>query len=211
MRTVTKNITVYSVDDVLGMPELKEVILEKYRDFNVTFDNWHDPIIEDWLETLENYGFISPEINYSGFCSQGDGASFTCGRVDLPLFLEKFGEEIGFTDKQKKLLLALMEDYVVFAFYVKRGSSRYYHEHTVFVASDDHLYCFNGYNRLQSFLTSAMETLENVIGEKVVEFSRKIYRELEQEYEYLTSEEAIFENLAANEYEFTEDGETFWG
>jgi hypothetical protein len=35
---------------------------------------------------------------------------------------------------------------------------------------------------------------------------RAIYRRLEKEYEYLTSDESIIETIHANEYEFTEDG-----
>jgi hypothetical protein len=33
-----------------------------------------------------------------------------------------------------------------------------------------------------------------------------MYRQLEAEYEYLTSDEAITETIRSNEYEFTEDG-----
>lgn len=67
MRIVTKEIKLYSVDDVLSMPELKEKVFENYHDFNVDFDDWHDFLLDNWKEKLENYGFISPEINYSGF------------------------------------------------------------------------------------------------------------------------------------------------
>lgn len=210
MRTVTKEFTVYSVDDVLKMPELKEKVLHKHYDFNVCFEDWHDFILKDWKEKLENFGFYQPEINYSGFCCQGDGASFTCYRIDLPVFLENFGDEIDLTEKQKNLLLALMKDYEVFGFDVKRRDHHYYHQYTVFVDSEDCLYNFSGYTRLYNFLQNAMENIEKVIAEKVIEFSCKIYRELKKEYDYLTTEEAILESLRANDYEFTEDGNAYW-
>ena len=38
------------------------------------------------------------------------------------------------------------------------------------------------------------------------DFADWIYRRLEEEYEYQTSEEAVAESMAANEYEFYEDG-----
>lgn len=206
MRIVTKEFTVYTVDDVLNMPELKEKVLAKHRDFNVEFGDWHDYILDDWKEKLESYGFVSPEIQYTGFFCQGDGASFTCYRVDIPLFLKNFSDEIDLTEKQKKLLLALIREYDVFGFEVKRRNHHHCHENTVFVASEDCLYNFNGYDRLQDFLENAMKTLDDVISEKVIEFSRKIYRELEKEYDYLTSDDAVFEGLRCNDHEFTEDG-----
>lgn len=210
MRTVTKEFTVYSVDDVLNMPELKNKVFEKYYAFNVDFDGWHDFLLDEWKEKLESYGFYQPEINYSGFCRQGDGASFTCYRVDIPLFLENFGDEIGLTEKQKKLLLALMKDYEVFGFAVKRRTHHYYHENTVYVDSEYCLYYFQQKTpRLASFLETTMQNVENAIAEKVIEFSRQIYRELEKEYDYLTSETAVFESLQANDCEFTEDGKIF--
>lgn len=38
---------------------------------------------------------------------------------------------------------------------------------------------------------------------------RWIYRQLEKENEYLTSDEHVDENIRANEYEFTEDGDRY--
>lgn len=209
MRTVTKEFTVYSVDDVLNMPELKEKVFENYHDFNVNFEGWSDFTLENWKEDLESCGFCLPEISYSGFWSQGDGASFTCYRVDVPIFLDKFAAEIALTEKQKKLLLALLEDYDIFNFDVKRRSHHYYHEKTVSVNSEECLYTFSRYSRLYAFLYNAMKKIEDVIAEKVVYFSRQIYRDLEKEYYYLTSETAVFESLQANDYEFTEDGKIF--
>lgn len=210
MRIVTKEFTVYSVDDVLNMPELKEKVFNNYRDFNVEFGDWHDFLLDEWKEKLESYGFYRPEINYSGFWSQGDGASFTCYRVEIPAFLENFSDEIDLTEKQKKLLLALMKDYDVFGFDVKRRTHHYYHANTVFVDSEDGLYYFQQKApRLANFLESAMQKIENAIAEKVIEFSRQIYRELEKEHDYLTSEKSVFESLRCNDYEFTEDGKIF--
>ena len=209
MRIVTKEIKVYSVDDVLNMPELKEKVFENYRDFNVDFQDWHDFIFENWKEKLEGYGFISPEINYSGFWSQGDGASFTCYRIDLPVFLKNFAAEIDLTEKQKSLLLALMEKYYIFGFDVKRCSCRYYHENTVFVDDENCLYDFVGYSRLYAFLEGAAVKVKNAVAGKVVDLSREIYCDLRKEYEYLTSEEGVFESLRCNEYEFSADGKIF--
>jgi len=52
--------------------------------------------------------------------------------------------------------------------------------------------------------------VDKLLDELETEFERSLGEEylspLRQEYEYLTSEEAITETILANEYEFTEDG-----
>jgi hypothetical protein len=73
-------------DEGLPFDELedsaKETARDRVREMEAEDSNWHDFIIEDWQQRLENKGFNDPEIQYSGFWSQGDGASFTCKSID---------------------------------------------------------------------------------------------------------------------------------
>lgn len=39
-------------------------------------DDWADDIISDWIEALADVGFHGADIRWTGFASQGDGASF---------------------------------------------------------------------------------------------------------------------------------------
>ena len=39
--------------------------------------------------------------------------------------------------------------------------------------------------------------------------ARRLYRQLEREYEYLTSDDAVDEAIIANDYTFTETGHRF--
>ena len=48
-----------------------------------TDDFWSEPVLDAWKTELEDMGFYEPEIAYSGFGSQGDGASFTCKSFDF--------------------------------------------------------------------------------------------------------------------------------
>ena len=50
---------------------------------------------------------------------------------------------------------------------------------------------------------------EDVITEALRDLARWLYRQLEREYEYLTSDEAVDDAITANEYTFTEDGRRF--
>ena len=50
---------------------------------------------------------------------------------------------------------------------------------------------------------------EEVVTEALRDLARWLYRQLEREYEYLTSDEAVDETIAANDYTFTETGRRF--
>ncbi len=50
---------------------------------------------------------------------------------------------------------------------------------------------------------------QDTVIEAMRDLARWLYRQLRQEYEHLTSDEAIDETLAANEWTFTGGGERF--
>ena len=39
-------------------------------------EDWHEELIEEWVEKLAGLGFADADIRFSGFSSQGDGANF---------------------------------------------------------------------------------------------------------------------------------------
>jgi len=49
---------------------------------------WSEYILEEGKKGLERIGFSDPEISFSGFGSQGDGASFTSKYLDLSEFTQ---------------------------------------------------------------------------------------------------------------------------
>ena len=79
MREVTipsKTLTIYSFNE---LPEdVQASTIEKNRDTNVfSGSNWYESVLDWWKEKLEIIGFEDADIRFSGFWSQGDGASFT--------------------------------------------------------------------------------------------------------------------------------------
>ncbi|RQP07155.1 MAG: antitoxin of toxin-antitoxin stability system, partial [Paracoccus sp. BP8] len=50
---------------------------------------------------------------------------------------------------------------------------------------------------------------EETVIEALRDLARWLYRQLEREYDYLTSDEAVDEAIVANEYSFTVDGKRF--
>lgn len=69
----------------------KERARAEWRD-SATFDNWYDNTLDEWMLELEGMGFETVEINFTGFASQGDGASFTAKRFNFRKWANWFFE-----------------------------------------------------------------------------------------------------------------------
>jgi len=183
----TKEINLYQIEEIKEQfPALFKEILEKNRYFNTDFD-WYADTLSTVQESLEALGFSNIEIHFSGFGSQGDGANFTASWS-----YAKDWKEAGFMESFRPLAEAL-DSLKERSFKITKGNSRYSHENTV---------DFTFYDK------EGEETDEDESIVRACKYAMQIiYSELEKEYDYLTSEEAIFETLEANEYWFNEKGD----
>ena len=60
------------------LPEdLQQKVIDKNRNINVDDYDWFDTTKSDFHTDLETLGFYNIDSQFSGFWSQGDGASFT--------------------------------------------------------------------------------------------------------------------------------------
>lgn len=196
MREVINKYNVYEFDELSA--ESKEKALEKYWDINVNY-YWEEFIIDEVKAELESYGFEDVEIYYSGFWSQGDGASFTGRLSDI----RKFMKANKISNKYKMVYLYADE----VSADIIRNTSHYYHENTIF--ADVEYYNaedFLSINKADKLLDQLSE-FEEYLQDWSRDYSANIYRKLRREFEYLTDEEQIIETFRANEYEFTENGE----
>lgn len=196
MKTITKEFTIYEYSDILYNEDLKQKILQKYYDINTGFD-WFKYILEDWKTKLEAIGFINPEINFTGFYSQGDGASFTCEYIDIKKIA--IHSEL-FTNREINALYALWNNGCIEAA-IKRNTHHYYHKYTITNEFYDGQMLIR-WTHLQKIVDRLREYIDNLI----LTLSDAIYKQLETEYEYLTSEAAILKTIQANNYDFYEDG-----
>lgn len=192
---------------------MNEKLIEKYRHINVDFDDWHTCVITNFIDDMKLKG-IEIEYNnvyYSGFYSQGDGASFTC-RFNPVLFLEAHGlaEQYPAAHYIAKSDMLLIES--------SRTNSRYSHENTVtFLVIDEGYrdYEYEGdTDDLRTAVELAMaEKFENEechrITVDVTEICRgymqDLYRALSNEYDHLTSDEVVWEAIVANEMDKDEE------
>ncbi len=65
--------------------EQKKKVLDKMRDINVDYNNWHDFVTDEFKTKLADLGYTNVKTQFSGFWSQGDGASFSAEKEDLEI------------------------------------------------------------------------------------------------------------------------------
>ena len=76
---------------------------------------------------------------------------------------------------------------------------RYYHEYTMSI----------DVTRDSPTWQPPTEDAEEIVTEALRDLARWLYRQLEAEYDHLTSDEAVEEGIIINEYTFTEGGRRF--
>ena len=149
------------------------------------------------LETiLEELGFSSPKIAYSGFWSQGDGASFTCDNWQykkgmLAYIKQNYPTWTSLHLIAKELQSLSKKTGYTLEFSVYRTNHRYCHENIV--------ECGFGYNEYD-------EKIQDYVGDAVKKLCKTLYDSIKKSYYDATSDEAIADFYTSNEYLFDENG-----
>jgi len=190
----------------------------------------------EWWEDTYNYaieqgkerGFEIEDIRFSGFWSQGDGASWT-GRVDLKQFLEHHLKEDDPEYARYFVLQAILAEnngWTERCTNVNRSGYHYVHDNMMRLESIDYSGLANleadDEERLQEegplqradiyqlcegiHIDDLMDKLETWVLEEAQAYARQIYSDLESEYEHLTSDESLIEAAESNNWQFDEDG-----
>ena len=164
---------------------------------------WWDCIYDDAKAYLHALGYVNVKIVFSGFCCQGDGASFTGGwapHVDLDKFKTEYGGEelLALGDRMAVLLVEaklLDVELPTVDIYNRSG-----HSHEMAPVFDVNWKDDN----------ETPHPFEEQFNDRFVDLSRDlmryIYRCLREEHEYLYSRERVEEDIDANDYSFDEDG-----
>lgn len=153
-------------------------------------NNWYEDLEMDFQTILELFGFWDIETFFSGFHSQGDGASFrarferTHRTTDKIKNYAPLDEELQEIAKYAVDYIPLRGDYSI------TTSGRYCHEMTMQCQMVD-------------------DTKDH--SEDVLKVARWLavwyYKKLEELYEYLNGDEQVLRTLVENEYEFNSKGE----
>jgi hypothetical protein len=208
MKTINKTYNVFSFDELTKDQQQKA--LDVNRLYNVEDPHWSTPIEWSITDELKENGYNNSDLRFSGFYSQGDGASFTCAEIDLVFWCEK-----NLTREQKKRfapLIPLSAPYSITAS-IDRSvfSTHYIHEQTI-NANVDTFYLDNhieNEKQLQEVEDLCSE-LETLLTEDARERSRNAYEQLKNEFDYLTSDEGLRENFINNDFLFFEGGTIYY-
>jgi len=211
-RTFTEEKTVYGFDEL--DKKAQERALDYFRSSACDDSWWHECIYEDAARIFDILGIHSersiklmsgktrqePDISFSGFWCQGDGASFT-GSWRYKRGMVKAMKAYAPQDSELQEIATGLQEMQRRTFYkltarIVRTDSHYCHENTV---SFEFEIDGDSWRAIPDDVTGGVENY-------MQRLMRWIYRQLEKEYEYQTSDECLIENIHANEYEFDESG-----
>lgn len=195
----------YSIERLA--PKVRDEVIEKYRQTQVEYD-WWDFIYQDATVMGALIGIEIDQIQFTGFCSQGDGACFTgryshkpgavkaitaaCGSQDLTLI--QIAEDLTLLQTTWAL-----EHGFTFEVTIHTTTSRSYHSGVMQTGYDDDD---------DQYVSRAAVEMDSKIEKLMRRFADWIYRQLEQEYEHLTSDESIMESLESAGLRFSSSGDT---
>lgn len=195
----------------------KEAARAWYREGCLDDDEWYEAVYADFETICEILGVTlntrsvrllgvgsreKPRVYFSGFWSQGDGASFdaryafarcapTKIRHHAPNDAELHGIADALASVQRRNFFQLHADVC------HRG--HYYHEQCMAITVE----------RDSATGQDMTRDAEEIVTEALRDLARWLYRQLEREYEYQTSDEVVDEAIVANDYTFTESGVRF--
>ncbi len=206
--------TVYELGELSGAA--RERARAWYRECCLDWD-WHECIYEDFETVCELLGVTlrtnavrlmgggtrdTPRVFHRGFWSQGDGASFegvlryapgacTAIRTYAPKDTELHAIADALAHIQRRNFYQLIGDI--------RQRGPYCHEYTMAIDVERDSPTWQG------MTDGAAESVVDAMRD----LARWLYRQLEREYRYLSSDEVVDETLIANDYTFTAQGQRF--
>lgn len=192
-----EEINIYTFEELTN--EAKEAARNWYREVSSSDTFWSEYVINDAKSIAALMGIDIDQVYWSGFWSQGDGASFT-GSYTYKKGAVKAVKSYAPQDQGLHRIAQELQDiqrpnfYRLMASISQRG--HYQHENTMYVSVD----------RDGDYASD--ETTDQLL-DIFRQYAQWIYSRLEAEYEYQNSDEVIDEALIANEYEFTTDGERY--
>lgn len=199
MKTITQTINLFKFEELIE--EVQQKVIEKNRYINTDFD-WHESIFESFKEDNEKY-FDIKNIYFTGFYSQGDGAMFEYSCINENLLNEAI-ESLNLQKWKKQILSTQI---CISGKGVQRG--HYYHEnscdHTIYIEDNNNGYYQNIYDLIDLYSSD----IEDFIITKYKDICHDLYKNLENEHDYLQSDEVIKETLICNDYDFTEEGDIY--
>lgn len=191
----------------------RQKALVEFADFNI-IDDWFTFNLESFSELGKLLGLTIPvkDIYFRGFYSQGDGSAFNAA-VDLPELLKAIkseewkkefpntGLELNLPDVDSRVIKLILTCKIDLIATVEKSRGFYAVDACI---TDELPQRRTRYLHLEAELDKLAKWLQDFAEL----FNRFLYKSLESEYDYLTTEAAIIESIKANDYYFTADGQS---
>jgi hypothetical protein len=176
----------------------KEKAIAYFQEHN-DFSHYAECVVDNFKDLLDLIGFSNVKIYYSGFWSQGDGACFEFDYKYAKGAAKAISKETGPSETELIRIAKALQELQRKNFYglKARGNHRgnYYHENSIVIDFLEGCAETKDYETdLEEFSTLARDLM------------RRLYSELEKEYDYQNSEAQIIEMLEANDCDFLECG-----
>jgi hypothetical protein len=187
----TEQVNIYKFSEL--SKEVQEKVLDKMREINTDWDDWYQSDFEVFKEDLQKIG-----VSCESFCFDLYDRNFYMVKPNIDdtrkFLLSALSDErkllMEFDEDEKKEfdeLVDKLEDEYTFGIHEK-DSSRY------------------GNNFVEG-----LDEIGDILGIDYDEYLKDILKDflkqLQESYDYLSSDEAVKDTIEANEYDFLEDGE----
>jgi len=198
------NINVYDINELND--SVKNKVLDEYRYYQTDY-RWCEDIYDEFDKIMVSLGFLLDEDEpyFSGFASQGDGASFTGhwwgNKMNKEIVFSLDINPVYFNCSELRTVADILENLANkhLTGMVQRYPDIYVHENTMFCNLIE----------INDDIPQITKTQESLFDTACKQLAKLLYKALEIEHENLTSDESVAEYLMGNEYEFTEDGKAF--
>ena len=200
-----------------------QAFIDAHRDFNVSHD-WWDSVYDDFNRICEilGIGLDRNEPSFSGFWSQGDGASWSgsyraikgFGKYSEPTYDTAPQKIREYAPKDEELHRIADELCLIARIYcpsyasIGRNSSQYVHSSTMTMDTLE-LYVegewYDAYDHDHGIAEEVVGHIDTTLCDLLRALADWLYAALDNEYECLTSDEEVIESLEANEIEEDEE------
>jgi hypothetical protein len=194
--------------------------IDKHRDINI-HDDWYDGVFEDFKMICKILGIDlnEQEPSFSGFCSQGDGASWTGqyraigGWLSAPanVTYDLAPAEIREHAPQDEELHRIADELCLLAriygpvyAVVRRHGNHYVHSSAMRL--DEWSY-YDEQIDMDDVAEEIIDLIETTLKDLFRALADWLYKSLEESYDHLTSDDVVKESLEANEIYEEEDAQ----
>lgn len=199
-------IKVYTINEL--SEDVRNKVLERESDINTQFGDWYEFVMTDFISLAKFYGYYLQErdINFSGFCSQGDGACFVT-KINVADWIKAHKSIKGIKEyaPKDKTLHTIFKDTQESIKALPKY--KWYEEEVGLYRNDTH---YSHKYTVSSELINEEEgtpyQIEKIVLGECRSLMDWLYKSLESEYEHLSSKESVLETLECNEYQYTESG-----